>query len=167
MYCVVPENIHTEDSGNSDGEGGFESRNFQGVEGCHGQLFFQRVKHLHEKILKLLIQSTKKNLHIFVLLKKKIKFLSIDLWFTSLALMFLCLRVLQSPFFKDKLFFVSKWRTCRKKLVPVSFPTKGLAAQLAKIKGTHEDVLCNEGGRSQSCCFRRRKGHKLNALQNL
>ena len=43
-----------EDSGNSKGEGGggVENRNFQGVEGFHGEPFFQRVKHMHKNFMK-------------------------------------------------------------------------------------------------------------------
>ena len=46
LQCVVPENIHTPHPpqmiiGNSEGEGGFEGSNFQGVGG--GELLFQKV----------------------------------------------------------------------------------------------------------------------------
>ena len=56
-------------------------------------------------------------------------------------------------------FFVSKWLTCRKNLSQSLFLQnawllswqKLLRANRAKVK--HEDVLCTEGGRLQSCRF--------------
>ena len=81
-------------------------------------------------------------------LVKKIKFISIEMWLTSLALMFLrsilCLRVLHSPFFKDELFFMSKWRTCRKTCPSLfSFKKAWLLSwqnSFAPTEGTREDV---------------------------
>ena len=81
---------------------------------------FEAIDQKHEEVLT--------HLQSFV---KKVKFISFEMWFTSLAVMFLhsilSLLVLQiSPFFKDKLFFmtVSKWQTCRKNLSKTLFVQK-------------------------------------------
>ena len=83
--CVVPENIHTpptEGHWKFQGGGGVKPRNFRGVEGVHGQLLFQRVKK-HEKNKQHTIETKHEELLTYVVLKQKIKLLSIEMRFTS------------------------------------------------------------------------------------
>ena len=77
-------------TGNSKGGGGggVKPRNFRGVEGVHGQLLFQRVKK-HEKNKQHTIETKHEEILTYVVLKQKIKLLSIKMRFTSKALMFL------------------------------------------------------------------------------
>ena len=84
-YCVVPENIHTpptEGHWKFQGGGGVKPRNFRGVEGVHGQLLFQRVKK-HEKNKQHTIETKHEEILTYVVLKQKIKLLSIEMRFTS------------------------------------------------------------------------------------
>lgn len=144
---------------------------------CHGQLFLQTVKHMHEKILKWSMQSAKKYLCSFVKkhnIKVPFGFLRWGLHHYSLVFafhfVFACatISILQREIGN---FFVSKMVDLQK-TCPRLFPLKRFG--YSAIKNYSERTECKTWRsfmqrrcRLRSCCFRWRKKYNQNALQNL